>query len=46
MVEARIYDQEGNLQPFPMKDTPFNRQFSRWLREHDRYTPTPSRIAR
>lgn len=39
IVEARIYDQEGNLQPFNMKDTPDNRHFAEFLRIHDRYTP-------
>lgn len=38
-LPARIYDQEGNLQPFPIKDTPENRLFAEWLRVHDRYTP-------
>lgn len=38
-IEAWIYDQEGQLQPFRMKDTPFNRAFAEWLRVHDRYTP-------
>jgi len=39
IVEARIYDQEGNLQPFNMEDTPDNRHFAEFLRIHDRYTP-------
>jgi len=38
MIDAWIYDQEGNCQPFPMKDTPMNRAFAEWLRVHDRYT--------
>ena len=39
VIEANIYDLECMLQPFPMKDTPFNRAFAEWLRVHDRYTP-------
>ena len=39
-IDARIYDQQGNLQPFPMRDCADNRHFAAWLRQHDRYTPT------
>jgi hypothetical protein len=39
-IEAWIYDQEGNRQPFLMADTQFNRDFAEWLRIHDRYTPS------
>ena len=40
IVTAKIYDQQGNLQPFNMKDTPDNRHFAEFLRIHDRYTPS------
>ena len=38
MIDAKIYDQDGKLMPFQMKDTPENRLFAFWLRCHDRYT--------
>jgi len=38
MIMAVIYDQEGNLMPFKMSDTPENRLFATWLKLHDRYT--------
>jgi hypothetical protein len=41
--EARIYDQDGNLRPFPMRDTPSNRLFAEWLRVHDRAGPAIAR---
>jgi hypothetical protein len=37
-IQAKIYDQEGKLQPFPMKNTPDNQHFAEYLRIHDRYT--------
>jgi hypothetical protein len=37
-IEVKIYDQEGKLLPFPMKDTPDNQHFAEYLRIHDRYT--------
>ena len=39
IVEAFIYDQEGNLLPFNMKRTDFTERFREWLAIHDRYTP-------
>lgn len=36
ILATKIYDQDGTMRPFPMRDTPFNRQFSEWLRCHDR----------
>ncbi|MET0375659.1 MAG: hypothetical protein ABW128_15555 [Rhizorhabdus sp.] len=36
MIEAKIYDQEGLLQTFRMKETVSNRLFAEWLRVHDR----------
>jgi hypothetical protein len=36
IIAAHIYDQEGILQPFNMKDKQFNRAFAEWLRVHDR----------
>lgn len=38
MIEARIYDQEGNLQPFNMSESRSNALFAEFLRVHDRYT--------
>lgn len=37
VIKAKIYDQDGNLRAFNMKDTQFNRQFKEWLAVHDRY---------
>lgn len=37
MIEAKIYDQDGNLVSFKMKDSKFNEQFKEWLAIHDRY---------
>lgn len=33
----RIYDQEGNLQELPVRDTRDNEIFGVWLRRFDRY---------
>lgn len=38
IIHANIYDQEGNLIPFMVKDTAMNRFFVQWLQRHDRYT--------
>lgn len=37
-IHFRIYDQEGNLQPFVLKDSTDNRHFVDWVKHHDRYT--------
>jgi hypothetical protein len=44
IVEAKIYDQDGNLRPFRMKDTFFNRLFREWLAVHDRYSGERSNV--
>jgi hypothetical protein len=34
-----LYGQDGALVPMKCADTPSNRHFVRWIRQHDRYTP-------
>lgn len=38
LIHARIYDQEGQLQPLLLKDITDNQHFVAWLQAHDRYT--------
>lgn len=37
-IEAFIYDQEGNLQPFKIANNKMNQYFIQWLQRHDRCT--------
>lgn len=37
----QIYGQDGILVDMKCKDTPSNRHFVLWVRQHDRYTPNP-----
>lgn len=37
-----IYDQTGQRVRMTCADTPDNRRFIVWLRQHDRYTPAPA----
>ena len=38
-VLYQIYGQDGAFVPMRCADTPSNRLFVIWLRQHDRYTP-------
>jgi hypothetical protein len=40
VISAFIYDQEGNLIPFTVKDSPLNRFFVEYVQRHDRYSGT------
>lgn len=42
VIPAKLYDQDGVLQPFHMTASVENQHFAEWLRVHDRYTPQSS----